>query len=48
MKMWVPVSSTSKVSDGCIRDLGVQSPLSPKTNWCLSLMIKSYHQKRPS
>ena len=43
--MWVPVSLTSKVFDGCIKDLGFQSPPTPKTDWCLDLMIKSYDIK---
>ena len=29
-KMWVPVSSISKVSDGCIRDIGFNSRLYKK------------------
>ena len=39
----VPISSTGKVSDGCIRDLGFNPPPTPKTDWCLGLMIMSYH-----
>ena len=30
LKMWVPVSSTGKVSDGCIRDLGFNPRLHQK------------------
>ena len=30
--MWVPISSTSKVSDGCIRDLGFNPRLHQKTD----------------
>ena len=46
--VWVPVSSTGKVSDGCIRDLRFNPPPTPKTDWCLGLMIMSYHQERTS
>ena len=28
--LWVPINSTSKVSDGCIRDLGFNSRLHQK------------------
>ena len=44
IKKWVPVSSTGKVSELCKR-FGVQSPTTSKTDWCLSLMIKSYYQE---
>ena len=37
------ISSTGKISDGCVRDLRFNPPYS-KTNWYISLMIKSYHQ----
>ena len=40
---WVSVNSTGKISDGCIRDLGFNPRLHKKTDWCLSLMIKSYY-----
>ena len=35
-----------KRSDGCIRDLGFNPRLHQKTNWCLSLMIKSFYQEQ--
>ena len=38
---WVSVSSTSKVSDDWIIDLGFNLPPTPKTDWCLGLMINS-------
>ena len=44
--MWVSVSSTRKASDDCIRDLKFQFPPTPKTDWYLGLIIKSYHQER--
>ena len=45
IKKWVPVSSIGKVSELCKR-FGVQSPSTSKTDWCLGLMIKSYHQEQ--
>ena len=45
---WVLVSLTDKISDSYIRDLGFNPRLHQKTDWCLSLMIKSYHQERTS
>ena len=43
---WVLISSTGKIFDGCIRDLGFNPRLHQKTNWYLGLMIKSYHQEQ--
>ena len=45
---WVPVSSTGKISDDWIKDLGFNLHLHQKTDWCLGLMIKSYYQVRTS
>ena len=36
----VPICSTDKVSDSCIK-----FPSIPKINWCFGLMIQSYHQE---
>ena len=51
-QIWViPVSLNSKISDSLIRDQeinkrsGDQSLPILKTDWCLTLMIKSYHQE---
>ena len=27
------------------QEIWVQSPLTPKTNWCLSMIIKSYYSE---
>ena len=50
----IPVSLNSKISDSLIRDQeinkrsGDQSLPILKTDWCLTLMIKSYHQEYTS
>ena len=44
--LWVLISSTDKVSNSWIRDLGVQSLSAPNTDWYLSLLIKFYHQEQ--
>ena len=43
---WIQVSSTDKISDSLYKRSKVQSPLAPKSNWCLGLIIKNYHQER--
>ena len=42
------LSSTDKISDSWIRNLEFNSHLHQKIDWCLSLIIKSYHQKQTS
>ena len=39
-KMWVPVSSTGKVSCHRARDLG-SNPVYTKNQWCLGLMVRT-------
>ena len=43
--VWVPINSTDKVSDSCIKNLGFSPCLHQKIDWCLDLMIKNYHHK---
>ena len=42
---WIQVNSTDKISDSLYKRSKVQSPLAPKSNWCLGLIIKNYHQE---
>ena len=45
---WLPVNSTGKISNGCIRDLKFNHRLYKKTYWCLDIIRSERHKLKLS